>query len=86
MRRTGSSLLAVLLATATVPALAQTAQTAPPLPNAPEDCFAQLAATRSDTLGLPVHAVPTPDGRSVLFLRSGPRDTTLHLFLSLIHI
>ncbi len=80
MRRTGSSLLAVLLATATVPALAQTAQTAPPLPNAPEDCFAQLAATRSDTLGLPVHAVPTPDGRSVLFLRSGPRDTTLHLF------
>ncbi|MCQ8277471.1 prolyl oligopeptidase family serine peptidase [Acetobacteraceae bacterium KSS8] len=50
------------------------------MPKAPEDCFAQLAATRSDTLGMPVHAVPTPDGRSVLFLRSGPRDTTLHLF------
>lgn len=47
---------------------------------AAEGCFETLAATRSYTLGLPSHAVPTPDGRSVLFLRSGPRDTALGLF------
>jgi dipeptidyl-peptidase-4 len=47
---------------------------------AAEGCFEQLAATRNDTLGQPIHARPTPDGRSVLFLRSGPRDTHLRLF------
>ncbi len=45
-----------------------------------ESCFATLAATRNFTLGQPRHALPTPDGRSVLFLRSGPRDTVLHLY------
>ena len=45
-----------------------------------EGCFETLAATRSYSLGLPSQAEPTPDGRSVLFLRSGPRDTALHLF------
>lgn len=43
-------------------------------------CYADLAATRNFTLGLPRHAQPTPDGHAVLFLRSGPRDTTLHLW------
>lgn len=46
---------------------------------APESCFAAVAATRLYTLGAPRHAEPTPDGRSVLFLRSGPRDTRLQL-------
>ena len=43
-------------------------------------CFETLAATRNYTLGAPRQAEPTPDGRSVLFLRSGPRDTGLRLF------
>ena len=47
---------------------------------AAESCLATLAATRNFTLGQPRHALPTPDGRSVLFLRSGPRDTVLHLY------
>ena len=45
-----------------------------------ETCFQTLAATRNFTLGQPVHAAPTPDGRRVLFLRSGPRDTKLGLY------
>ncbi len=68
MRRLGFSLLAVLAGCLSQPTLAA------------EGCFAQLAATRNDTLGQPVHAQPTPDGRAVLFLRSGPRDTVLHLY------
>ena len=47
---------------------------------ASETCFQTLAATRSFSLGQPTHAVPTPDGRSVLYLRSGPRDTHLGLY------
>ncbi|GAN55284.1 DPP IV N-terminal domain-containing protein [Tanticharoenia sakaeratensis] len=46
----------------------------------PAACMADLAQTRAFSLGLPNSAAPTPDGRSVLFLRSGPRDTTLHLY------
>ncbi len=68
MRGFGFGLLGLLAASASSGALAA------------ESCFAQLAATRNDTLGRPVHAQPTPDGRSVLFLRSGPRDTQLHLY------
>ncbi|GBQ24472.1 dipeptidyl peptidase IV [Gluconacetobacter sacchari DSM 12717] len=49
-------------------------------PTAGGQCYADLAATRNFTLGLPRHAQPTPDGRAVLFLRSNPRDTTLHLW------
>src|ERR1700735_269596 len=45
-----------------------------------ESCFTTLAATRNFSLGRPTHAVPTPDGKSVLYLRSGPRDTKLGLF------
>ncbi len=45
-----------------------------------ESCFQTLAATRNFTLGQPVHAMPSPDGRRVLFLRSGARDTRLGLY------
>ncbi|HTZ71933.1 MAG TPA: DPP IV N-terminal domain-containing protein, partial [Acetobacteraceae bacterium] len=48
---------------------------------AADSCFKTLAATRNYTLGAPHAAVPTPDGRNVLFLRSGPRDTKLGLYL-----
>lgn len=48
--------------------------------DAAEACFEALAATRDYTLGSPQHAEPTPDGKSILFLRSGPRDTHLRLF------
>ncbi len=47
---------------------------------AAETCFERLAATRDGMLGVPTRAEPTPDGRSVLFLRSGPRDTALRLY------
>ena len=50
-----------------------TAQAAP-------DCFTTLAQTRNFSLGEPRQAMPLPDGRHVLFLRSGPRDTRLRLF------
>jgi len=43
-------------------------------------CFEDIAATRSYSLGIPVNAVPTPDGKAVLYLRSGPRDTTQRLY------
>jgi dipeptidyl-peptidase-4 len=46
----------------------------------PEDCFDTLAATRDSSLGAPRHPEPTPDGRSVLYLRSGPRDTRQRLY------
>ncbi len=45
-----------------------------------ESCFQALAATRNYTLGRPVRAAPTPGGRDILFLRSGPRDTKLGLY------
>lgn len=44
------------------------------------DCFEAVALTRSFGLGLPVSAEPTPDGKTVLFLRSGPRDTVQRLY------
>src|SRR5271154_4618637 len=43
-------------------------------------CFDDVAATRSYGLGIPVGATPTPDGKSVLYLRSGPRDTVQRLY------
>ena len=49
-------------------------------PTHAEDCFADLARTRSYSLGMPQRAVPTADGKLVIFLRSGPRDTRLRLF------
>ncbi|MBE7212195.1 MAG: DPP IV N-terminal domain-containing protein, partial [Gluconacetobacter diazotrophicus] len=45
-----------------------------------ESCFARAAATRNGSLGAPTRAMPTPDGGAVIFLRSGPRDTALHLY------
>ena len=47
---------------------------------ADDGCFATLARTRNFSLGLPEHAVPMPDGKSVLFLRSGPESTALGLY------
>jgi dipeptidyl-peptidase-4 len=65
-KRAFLSAVAVLLATSTA--------------SAAETCFQTLAATRNFSLGAPRHVVPTPDGRSLLYLRSGPRDTHLGLF------
>ncbi len=42
--------------------------------------FQDLAETRDYSLGRPVAARFTPDGRSVLFLRGGPRDPALRLY------
>lgn len=44
------------------------------------DCFDDVAKTRGYSLGAPVNAVPTPDGRAVVYLRSGPRDTVQHVY------
>ena len=43
-------------------------------------CFDDVAATRSYSLGTPASAEPAPDGKSVLYLRSGPRDTVQRLY------
>lgn len=43
-------------------------------------CFDDVAMTRAYGLGTPVGATPTPDGKTVLFLRSGPRDTVQRLY------
>ena len=42
--------------------------------------FRDLAETRSYSLGLPVSPKLTPDGKTVVFLRSGPRNPVLRLF------
>ncbi len=42
--------------------------------------FRDLAETRNYTLGQPVSAEITPDNRTVIFLRSEPRDRSLQLF------
>ncbi len=62
-----------------LPGVMERAWGAPGSP-APESCFTTLAATRNYSLGRPTHAVPAPDGKSVFYLRSGPRDTKLGLF------
>ena len=73
--RRAIAILALSIATATA-ALAHPA-------DRPEDAslkfFRDLAETRSYTLGRPVGAKLTPDGRSVVFLRGGPRDPALRL-------
>jgi dipeptidyl-peptidase-4 len=43
-------------------------------------CFEDVAATRSYSLGIPVKPMPTPDGKAVLYMRSGPRDTVQRLY------
>ncbi|HTW33553.1 MAG TPA: DPP IV N-terminal domain-containing protein [Rhizomicrobium sp.] len=42
-------------------------------------CFDDVAATRSYSLGIPSGAEPTPDGKAIVYLRSGPRDTVQRL-------
>jgi dipeptidyl-peptidase-4 len=42
--------------------------------------FRDLAETRNFTLGRPVTPRITPEGKAVIFLRSGPRDPTLLLY------
>jgi dipeptidyl-peptidase-4 len=60
---------------------ASPAKAAPPAQaNTPESCFAAITATRNFGLGAPVRATPVPGGKSVLYLRSGPRDTKLGLY------
>ncbi len=72
-----SCISVLILAPVLAPApAARAAESAGP----PEDCFDTLAATRDSSLGAPRHAEPTPDGRSVLYLRSGPRDTRQRLY------
>jgi dipeptidyl-peptidase-4 len=43
-------------------------------------CFEDVAATRSWSLGIPIKPMPTPDGKAILYLRSGPRDTVQRLY------
>src|SRR5437667_12521330 len=45
-----------------------------PLPPLDTTLIRTLAITRSFRLGAPIAATPTPDGKFVLFLRSGARD------------
>jgi dipeptidyl-peptidase-4 len=45
-----------------------------------EKLLEQIAFTRAFRLGAPTQMTPTPDGRAVLFLRSGARDTRQSLF------
>lgn len=42
--------------------------------------FRDLAETRGYSLGRPVSPKLTPDGQTVIYLRSGPRDTVLRLY------
>ncbi len=44
------------------------------------DCFYDLAATRNYELGYAAKSVPTPDGKAVIYLRAGARDSTQHLY------
>jgi len=42
--------------------------------------FRELVETRNYSLGQPVSPKITPDGKAVIFLRSGPRDPVLRLY------
>jgi len=44
------------------------------------DCFYDLAATRGYELGYAAKAMPTPDGKAVIYLRASARDATQHLY------
>ncbi len=57
-----------------------TVATSPRAPRVDRDFVRRLAATKNFTLGTPTLATPTPDGKAVLFLRSGPRDRRQSLF------
>lgn len=49
-------------------------------PAAATNCFQELASTRNYTLGAPTHITLLADGKSVLYLRSGPRDFNQRLY------
>lgn len=74
----------LLSCAAAIPFLAPILESSPAfgasLASDPATCALDLAKTRNGTLGLPSHSEVMPDGHSVLFLRSGPTDTRLHLF------
>src|SRR2546423_291337 len=53
---------------------------APALPDPQPGFLRAFAETRGFVLGRPTHVRPSPDGRAVLFLRSGPRQPTLALY------
>ena len=60
-------------------AVSALAESAGPPEDASLKYFRDVAETRSYTLGRPVGAKLTPAGRSVVFLRGGPRDPALRL-------
>ncbi len=62
------------------PSFGSPAPPAAPAPADPGAYLRTLAQTQNFSLGAPQQALPTPDGRAVLFLRSGPRDRVLRLF------
>ena len=68
------------------PQTQHTATTPPPTARSAADadtlvqCFRDLAETRTYTLGRPESPRITPDGQSVIFLRSDPRDPVLRLY------
>src|SRR5688572_2207690 len=68
-------LLGIIAAVSTLDDSAVAAGTGP----AP-DFLRLYAETRAFTLGRPVAARPTPDGKSVLFLRSPPKSPELSLY------
>ncbi|MEW5851446.1 MAG: DPP IV N-terminal domain-containing protein [Myxococcota bacterium] len=60
--------------------LAASARADAPVVDGPHPGFLRdLAQTRSFNLGRPVGIKPTPDGKTVLFLRAPPREPRLHL-------
>ncbi len=71
-------LLALALVFPTLPVTASTET--PEGKRAEADFFDTMVATRGFTLGQPVFVKLTPDGKHVLFLRSGPRDPVMHLY------
>ena len=66
--------VALVLAAAVLTGAAAAAEPADP------DFLEQYAATHRFRLGKPTSIRPTPDGKSVLFLRSGPRDFARKLY------
>src|SRR5687767_3453330 len=71
---------AVLLAVVALAFTATASSGATPNEDANLKYFRDLAETKNFTLGRPVAAKITPDGKHAIFLRSLPRDPTLRLF------
>ncbi len=62
------------------PTFGSPAPAGPAAPTDPGAYLRTLAQTQNFSLGAPQQVQLTPDGRAVLFLRSGPRDRVLRLF------